>query len=141
MSNYRNHENQRFDFSVRQKHGDPGPIKLRTIFPHTSVLSKVPQLPYVLTKIKCFMKTQFFPGSLTSAQIKSTTSIWALVKEPGFLDFQISRIAILEIFLFCKIILENLVVGYRGKIIKVFWRDPGQNRKFEGYFQYIEIPS
>ncbi len=32
--------------SVRQKIGDPGPIKLRTIFPHTSVLSKPPQLPY-----------------------------------------------------------------------------------------------
>ena len=34
----------------------------------------------------------------------------------------------------CKIILENLVVRYRGKIIKVFWRDPGQNGGFWGPF-------
>ena len=41
-----NTESYRFDYSVRKKTGDPGPIKLRNIFPHTSVLAKPPQLPY-----------------------------------------------------------------------------------------------
>ena len=45
-----NPESQRFDYSVRQKIGDPGPIKLRTIFPHTPILSKPPQLPYGANK-------------------------------------------------------------------------------------------
>jgi hypothetical protein len=40
-----NTESSRLDYSVRQKIGDPGPIKMRTIFPHTSVLPKLPQLP------------------------------------------------------------------------------------------------
>ena len=48
-----NQANSRFDYSVRQNIGDPGPIKLRTIFPHTSVLSKPPQLPYGAKKY-CF---------------------------------------------------------------------------------------
>ena len=45
-----NHEHLKFDYSVRQKIGDPGPKKLRTIFPHISVLSKPPQLPYGVNK-------------------------------------------------------------------------------------------
>ena len=32
------------------KIADPGPIKLRTIFPHFSVLLKPPQLPYGVRK-------------------------------------------------------------------------------------------
>ena len=59
-----NHENSRFDYSVRQKIGDPGPIKLRTIFPHTSVLSKPPQLPNRTNESICgqvFWFFQFFP--------------------------------------------------------------------------------
>ena len=43
-----------------------------------------------------------------------------------FLDFQISRFSILEIFSLHHY-LGNLVVRYRGKIVKVFWIDPGQN--------------
>ena len=43
--NVKNHAILLFHYSVRQKIGDQGPIKLRTIFPHTSVLSKPPQLP------------------------------------------------------------------------------------------------
>ena len=39
---------------------------------------------------------------------------WAPVSEPGFLDFQISRLFILEIFVFCEICLENILVRYRG---------------------------
>ena len=39
---------------------------------------------------------------------------WAPVSEPGFLDFQISRLLILEILSFCEIILKNMVVRYRG---------------------------
>ena len=35
---------------MRQKIGDPGPIKLHTNFPHTSVLSKSLQLPYGVNK-------------------------------------------------------------------------------------------
>ena len=30
-------------------------------------------------------------------------------------------------FLFYQIIFENMLVRYLGKIIKVSWRDPGQN--------------
>ena len=41
-----NPESWRFNYSERQTIGDPGPIKLCTIFPYTSVLSKPPQLPY-----------------------------------------------------------------------------------------------
>ena len=44
--NVKNHDKLRFHYSVRQKIAAPGPIKLRTIFPHTSVLPKPPQLPY-----------------------------------------------------------------------------------------------
>ena len=39
---------------------------------------------------------------------------WALVSEPGFLDFHIFRISILESFVSCKLCLTNLVVRYRG---------------------------
>ena len=38
--NYQNHENQRADYSVRPDWPSTGPKKSRTIFPHTSVLSK-----------------------------------------------------------------------------------------------------
>jgi hypothetical protein len=41
---------KRFNYLMRQKIEDPGPIKLRTIFPHTSVLSKPPQLPHGVNK-------------------------------------------------------------------------------------------
>jgi hypothetical protein len=40
---------------------------------------------------------------------------WALVSEPGFLDFQISRFWIIEILCVCKMFLENLVVRFRVK--------------------------
>ena len=50
-----NHESSRFYCSVRQKIGDLGPIKLRTIFPHTSVLSKLPQLPYLGSSNQVFV--------------------------------------------------------------------------------------
>ena len=38
FSRYNYQTNFLLDYSVRQKTGDPGPTKLRTIFPHTSVL-------------------------------------------------------------------------------------------------------
>ena len=44
--NDKNHDYLRFDNSVRPDPEHAGPIKLRTIFPHTSVVSKPPQLPY-----------------------------------------------------------------------------------------------
>ena len=44
--NYDNYENERFHYSVRPDPATPGPRKLRVVFPHTSVLSKPPQLPY-----------------------------------------------------------------------------------------------
>ena len=59
---------------------------------------------------------------------------WAPVSEPGFLDVHIFRFSIIEICFWCKIILENPVVRYRGKIIKVSWIDPGQNEGFRGPF-------
>ena len=37
-----NHENERFDYSVRHKIGDLCPIKLRTIFPHCLVKTPLP---------------------------------------------------------------------------------------------------
>ena len=39
---------------------------------------------------------------------------WALVSEPGFLDVQISRFPILDIFVFRKTISKNMLVRYRG---------------------------
>ena len=45
-----NQEMKRFDYSVRQKLGDPGPIKLRNVFPLISVLSKPLQLLYGTNK-------------------------------------------------------------------------------------------
>ena len=45
-NNVKNHENERFHNSVRPDPAHPGPAKLRVICPHTSVLSKPPQLPY-----------------------------------------------------------------------------------------------
>ena len=66
---------------------------------------------------------------------------WALVSEPGFLGFQISRFSSIEIFIFREIILGNLVVRYRGKNSK---RCSGETLDktdgFESHFQYIEIP-
>ena len=44
--NVENHENLIFDNSVRPDPAAPDPTKLRTVFPHTSVLPKPPQLPY-----------------------------------------------------------------------------------------------
>ena len=44
--NVNNYEQLRFRNSVRPDPTALGPIKLRTIFPHTSVLPKPPQLPY-----------------------------------------------------------------------------------------------
>ncbi len=46
------------------------------------------------------------------------------------LGFGIFRFSIFEMCFFCIIYLENLVVRYRGKIIKVSWVDPGQNGGF-----------
>ena len=40
--------------------------------------------------------------------------LWVPVGEPGFWDFHIFRFMILEIFVFCKMILKNLLVRYRG---------------------------
>ena len=44
--------------------GDPGSIKLRNVFPLVSVLPKLTQLPYGVTKGKFFMKTIFLQVSL-----------------------------------------------------------------------------
>ena len=41
-------------------------------------------------------------------------SVWAPVSEPGFLDFQISRFSIFEVFCSCNIILKHMLVRYRG---------------------------
>ena len=60
-----NPESWRFDYSVRQKIGDLGPIKLRTIFPHT-YCQNPHQLQYEATK-SSFAGKPIFPGSLTSA--------------------------------------------------------------------------
>ena len=45
FKNIENHANSRFDNLVRPDSARPGPRKLRTISPHTSVVSKPPQLP------------------------------------------------------------------------------------------------
>ena len=50
----------RFDYSVRQKIGYPGAIKLRTILPQTSVLPKLPQLPYKVKHSSFSWKPSFF---------------------------------------------------------------------------------
>ena len=52
----------------------------------------------------------------------------ALVSEPGLLEFQFVRVS--TFVFFHEIRLENLVVRYRGKIIKVSWIGPGQNGGF-----------
>ena len=49
---------------MRQKIAAPGPRKLRTLFPHTSVLPKPPQLPYGVTKEllgRIFVFSSFYP--------------------------------------------------------------------------------
>ena len=78
--------------SVRPDPAAQGPRKLRVVFLVISVLSKPPRLPYGA-------KYFFY---------------WAPVSEPGFLDFQIFGFLILEIFAFCNIYLENMLVRYRG---------------------------
>ena len=62
-----NHATSRFYYSMIHKIGDPGPIKLRTIFPDTSVLSKPHQLQYWGNTSSFSWQPSFFPGSLTSA--------------------------------------------------------------------------
>ena len=61
--NVKNHEQILFHYAVRQKIVAPGPTKLRTIFPHTSVLAKPPQLPYGAKyfRLASFSVFQFFP--------------------------------------------------------------------------------
>ena len=39
---------------------------------------------------------------------------WAPVSEPGFLDFHIFRLSILEILFSCNIFSKNMLVRYRG---------------------------
>ena len=51
---------------------------------------------------------------------------------PGSI-FEIFRFSILEICLL-EIFSKIMLVRYRGKIIKVSWRDPGQNGRFWGPF-------
>ena len=55
--------------------------------------------------------------------------IWALVSEPGFGDFQISRNLILDIY-FLQNHFGNSGGEISRKIIKVSWIDPGQNGMF-----------
>ena len=50
--NVENNENLRFDNSGRPDWPSTGPRKLRTIFPHTSVVSKPPQSQDGATKTK-----------------------------------------------------------------------------------------
>ena len=50
------------------------------------------------------------------------------------LGFWIFRFSIISISVVCKICLGNLVVRYRGHIIKVSWIDPGQYAGFWGPF-------
>ena len=50
--NVENPEHLRFDNSVRPDPATPGPRKLRTLFPHTPVVPKPPQLPYGAKKDK-----------------------------------------------------------------------------------------
>ena len=75
--NIRNHENLRFHNSVRPDPAAPGPRKLRTIFPHTSVLSKPPQLPYGANKNGwvAFLVCSVFPG------------IFPLIPKRGSMEF------------------------------------------------------
>ena len=70
-------------------------------------------------------------------------SSWSVVSEPGkwvygflsFLDFQISRFPIIDIFLFHKIFLGNLVVRYRGKKNKGVLERPWiKMQGFDGHF-------
>ena len=61
--NVKNHEQILFDYSVRQKIGDPGSISTQNMFPLTPIVPKPPQLPYgakyfVLASFSVF---QFFP--------------------------------------------------------------------------------
>ena len=44
--NVKNHENLLFDYSMRQKIGDPGSISTQNMFPLTPIVPKPPQLPY-----------------------------------------------------------------------------------------------
>ena len=62
-----------------------------------------------------------------------TGSNWALVSEPGFLDFQISRFPMLKFFFLLNHV-GNPVVRHRGKVIKVLRRDPGRNGGLWGSF-------
>ena len=50
---------KRFDYLVTQNIGDPGSIKMRTVFPLISVLSKSPQLQYGVKKQLCHVDPVF----------------------------------------------------------------------------------
>ena len=45
---------------------------------------------------------------------KAREENWVPVSEPGFLDFQIARFSILEIFYVCKFFLKHMLVRYGG---------------------------
>ena len=55
----KNHEFQRFHYSVRQKIGDPGSISTQNMFPLLPVTPKRPELPYGVKKKK-FAENPFF---------------------------------------------------------------------------------
>ena len=57
--NFKNHESLLFDYSVRQKIGDPGSISTQNMFPLTAVVPKPPQLPYG-AKYMFFQVFRFF---------------------------------------------------------------------------------
>ena len=75
-------------------------------------------------------------------------SLWALVSEPGFLDFQIFRFLIFDIYIYIYIYicsLQNVFENSGGEISRkhnkgVLDRPWTKWGGFEGHFYYIEIP-
>jgi len=55
---------------------------------------------------------------------------WAPVSEPGFLDFQVSSFLIIKPFCGTKYFRKIRWCNIKEYIIKVSWRDPGQNGWF-----------
>ena len=75
-------------------------------------LEKETQTTKSVTSV-CETATSAYLFLTRPSSTRSAPPLWAPVREPGFLDFQIFRLSIRKIVYFCKMFLNNMLVRYR----------------------------
>ena len=114
--NVKDHEFQRFHYSVRQEIGHARSISTQNMFPLSSVTPKPPE------------SQSTHHGSWSTFDYCRQISI--VFRRAPFPNFEISKCPDVR---FVTRRLENLVLTHRRKI-NVLWGDPGQNGRFRWPF-------